>query len=79
MSEAEMAGITLPAGAEVRLELTVTSTINFTAHAARIRVNKMYFLRCPLILSPIRLTYEGPGAYADSLIELCLVSEIHQP
>ena len=41
MSQAEMAEIDLPAGAEVKLELTVTSKINFTAHVARIRVNKL--------------------------------------
>ena len=41
MSQAEMADIALPAGAEVKLELTVTSKINFTAHVARIRVNKL--------------------------------------
>ena len=41
MSQAEMSEITLPAGAEVKVELTVTSQVNFTAHVARIRVNKL--------------------------------------
>jgi hypothetical protein len=41
MSQAEMADIALPAGAEVKFELTVTSKVNFTAHVARIRVNKL--------------------------------------
>ena len=41
MPQAEMADIALPAGAEVRFELTVTSKVHFTAHVARIRVNKL--------------------------------------
>ncbi len=33
--------ITLPAEAEIKVELSVTSTINFTAHVARRRVTKL--------------------------------------
>jgi hypothetical protein len=51
MSQAEMQEITLPAQAKVKVEISVTAEINFTAQAARRRVNKLLLDRVGLFYS----------------------------
>jgi hypothetical protein len=40
-AEIEMENLTFPAQAEVKIELSITSAINFTAHVAQRRVSKL--------------------------------------
>jgi hypothetical protein len=49
MSEVEMSEITLPAEAEIKVEFTLTSKINFTAHVAQRRVSKLMLDRVGLL------------------------------
>jgi len=51
MTQVEMQEITLPAQAQVKVELSVTAEINFTAQTAQRRVNKLLLDRVGLFYS----------------------------
>jgi len=51
MTQVEMEDITLPAQAKVKVELSITSDINFTALAAQRRANKLLLDRVGLFYS----------------------------
>lgn len=51
MTQVEMQDITLPVQAKVKVELSITSDINFTALAAQRRVNKLLLDRVGLFYS----------------------------
>jgi hypothetical protein len=48
MTEVEMQDITLPAQTRIKVKLSITSDINFTAHVAQRRVNKLLLDRVGL-------------------------------
>jgi hypothetical protein len=49
MAEVEMQEITLPAESEIKVELTLTSKVNFTSHVAQRRVSKLLLDRVGLL------------------------------
>ena len=67
MAQIEMDEIALPANTEVKVELTLTSTVNFTAHVALRRVNKLlldrvglFFGKSPSLVVGERLLWRVP-------------------
>ena len=67
MAQLEIDEITLPANAEVKVELTLTSSLNFTAHVAQRRVNKflldrvgLFFGKQPSLVVGDRLLWRVP-------------------